>query len=187
MDNELKNDELNNGSVTFYYSREKRLRRASKPVLDISNPAVKQKTSLFRTLTATKPLTFLFISIITICAAIIMLSHFLNIERVRTLGNNTVTVSIIGSGDNSYITIKKTMQDADVTAAYAGAVDVAVSAYSKENKSKEGEENPIHAERIYFGLEQEEIIRFVAPFRGEKILVLMEAGAERVLFTITPE
>ncbi|MCL1928705.1 MAG: hypothetical protein FWG07_07950 [Treponema sp.] len=180
----MNKDELNDGRVTFYYSREERLKRASKPVRDINNQVTPQKKGLFRTLTATKPLTFLFISIITICAAFLIMSRFLNAEGVRVIGNNTITVSVIGAGENSYITVKKTVrqksgQGGNTGIGYAGPVDIAVSV--------SGEGNPIHAERLYFGPEQEEIFRIIAPFRGKKLIILMEAGAERIYFTISSE
>ena len=180
--------EYDDGRITFYYSREERLKKAPKAVRDINEPYIKPKPNLFRTLTATRPLTFLFISIITICAAMIFLSRFLTAEGVRTLGNNTVSVSVIGAGDASYITIKKTVPDsarqalrqtAGFEGTYNGAVDIAVSL--------PGEGNPIYTERIYFQPVEEEIFRFSAPLRGKKLIILMEAGRERALCTITQE
>jgi hypothetical protein len=174
------NDELNDGRVTFYYSREERLKKAPQSVRDLHKEQVYRKPNLFRTLTATKSLTFLFISIITLCAALVLVSRFVIVEGERTLGNNTVVVSAITSGDNSYISVTKTIPDtAAIGSVYSGAVDIAVSV--------PGAGNPIHTERVYFGPEPEEVFRFVAPFTGKKLLVLMEAGAERVHLTITPE
>ena len=173
-------DKYNDGRVTFYYSREERLKRAPRAVQDLNNNSAPQKKGLFRTLTATKPLAFLFISMITICAAVVILSRFLNVEGVRVLGNNTIVVSVIGSGENSYVTVKKTVRKGDSQGGvYAGPVDIAVSI------PEEG--NPIHVERLYFGPEEEEIFRFVVPFRGKKLIILMEAGAQRVHFTVVPE
>ena len=178
----MNDDDLNDGRVTYYYSREERLKRAPQSVRDLNNQVTPQKKGLFRTLTATKPLTFLFISIITICTAFLILSRFLNVEGVRILGSNTITVSVIGAGENSYITVKKTIKQKaghNEGAVYAGPVDIAIAI--------PGEGNPIHAERLYFGPEQEEVFRLITPFRNKKLLVLMEAGAERIYFTITSE
>ena len=177
-------DNHDDGRVNFYYSREERLKRASQAVRDINNRKIPQKKGLFRTLTSTKPLTFLFISVVTICAAILIMSRFLNVEGVRKLGNNVVTVDVIGAGENSYITVKKTIQPSGSGksvpgGAYAGPVDVAVSI--------PGEGNPIHAEKLYFGMENEEIFRFIAPFRGKKLVVLMEAGSEQIHMTVNSE
>ena len=174
MDNTEHDD--GDGRIIYYYSREKRLKRASKTVRDFNNTPPPRKSGLFRTLTSTKPLAFLFVSVITVSLAVIILSRFLQVEMVRTLGNNTVIVSILASGDNSYVTIEKTIKS---SGAYTGAVDIAVSVSA--------EETLIHVEQVYFGTEAEEVFRFIVPFRGNKMVVLMEAGSEHVLFTITPE
>ena len=177
-------NDYDDGRLNFYYSREERLKKASQAVRDINDRKVPHKKGLFRTLTATKPLTFLFLSIITICAAMIILSLFMNSEGVRELGNNSVSVSAIGYGENSYITVKKAVKPSGGRrsghgVAYAGPVDIAVSI--------PGEGNPIHVERLYFGMENEELFRFIAPFRGKKLVVLMDALSEQVHLTVTCE
>ena len=180
----MMDDELNDGRVTFYYSRENRLKRASQAVKDINEPYVPRKSGLFRTLTSTRPLRFLFLSVITICVAITILSRFLYVEGVRELGNNKVAVSIVGSGENSYITVKKTVmkpggKSGNTGMPYAGPVNIAVALPDDGNQ--------VYAERIYFGAGEEEIFRFVAPFRGKKLLVLLEAGSEQVHLTVASE
>ena len=173
-------NDYNDGRIRFYYSREERLKRAPKAVQELNKAGPPQRKGLFRTLTATKPLTFLFISMITICAAVLILSRFLNVEGVRVLGNNTITVSVIGAGENSYITVKKTVRHGNIQGSvYAGPVDIAVSI------PVEG--NPIHVERLYFDSGEEEVFRFVAPFRGKKLIILMEAGVQQIHFTVIPE
>jgi hypothetical protein len=173
-------DEFNDGRNSFYYSRENRLKKAPRQVQDLYKPEVKRKPNLFRTLTATTSLRFLFISVITICAAILILSRFLYVEGVRVLGNNTVTVSVIGAGENSYVSVKKTMavnQKNNPGMIYSGPVDIAVSI--------PGEGNPIYSERIYFGPDEDEIFRIIVPFRGKKLIVLLEAGPEQVHCTVS--
>jgi hypothetical protein len=167
-------DQIDDDRVVFYYSRERRLKKASPLVREFNETAVPRKPNLFRTLTATRPLQFMLISVVTICVAMIIVSLFLTSENTRVLGNNTVVVSVIASGDKSYITVKKTAKSKD---AYSGAVDVAVSL--------KGENQPIDALRIYFTPETEEVFRFSVPFTGKKMLFLFEAGAGRALFTIT--
>jgi len=163
------------GRMTFYYSREKRLEKAPQAVKDLNKPSPPWKPNLFKTLTASKPLAFLFISIITLCAMVIIFSQIINTGRSYVLGNNTVLISVISAGEKSYITVKKTRKNDN---AYTGPVDLAVSLPG---------ESPIQAERIYFTLEEEEIFRLSAPFTGSKILVLMEVKEERALFTLSPE
>ncbi|MDR0448764.1 MAG: hypothetical protein LBH07_08860 [Treponema sp.] len=184
-------DEFGNGRYTFYYSREKRLEKASKAVRELNETSSYRKPGLFRTLTATQPLRFLFISIITICAMLFILTRFLNVEGVRVIGNNTVEVSIITARDNSYVTVKKTIKQPGILqktgqeGAYAGVVDIAVSLSESGNSGGHSAEALVHVEQIYFGPEPEEVFRFSVPFRGKKIFVLMDAGVERILFTLT--
>jgi hypothetical protein len=119
---------------------------------------------------------------------VLILSRFLNVEGVRVLGNNTIEISVVTAGNNSYVTVKKTikqpgiLQKADQGETYAGAVDLVLSIAPSE----ESGESPVHTERIYFTPEQEEVFRFVVPFKGKKIIILMEADTEWALFTITP-
>jgi hypothetical protein len=167
-------DSFDDDRVVFYYSRERRLKRASPSVQEFNEAAPPRKPNLFRTLTATRPLQFMFISVITICIAMIIVSLFIASENTHVLGDNTVVVSVTAAGDKSYITVKKT---AKVPGAYSGAVDIAVSL--------KGENQPIDARRIYFTPEKEEVFRFSVPFTGKKMLFLFEAGAGRTLFTVS--
>jgi hypothetical protein len=205
MDKELVDEK--GRPVVFYYSREERLKRASPAVRKLNEPSVFRKPNLFRTLTSTKPLTFLFISIITLCAALVILSRFMPSGTARTLGGSRVTVTARTGSGVSYITVTKTVLD---EGAYAGAVDIAVSPAAEKTggaeKSAGGTANsgaaeavppdsgtavsgefPIEALRVYFTAEPEEAFRFTVPFTGKKLLVLMEAGAGRVLFSVTPD
>jgi hypothetical protein len=173
------NLEYNGTPLVFYYSREKRLEKASQVVRDLNEASPARKPSLFKTLTSSRPLTFLFISVITLCAAVVILSWFLGGANSAVLGNNTVQLSVMTAGGKAYVTVKKT---AGNEGGYTGPVDTAVSLPAA------GEEKPpIQVERIYFTLEQEEIFRFSVPFTGKKLLVLMEAKEERALFTVYPD
>ena len=195
------NEDWDDGRVVFYYSREERLKKASPAVRRLNEASPPHRPNLWKTLTATKPLTFLFISMVTLSIAIVLVSRFLHMEKSRTLGDNALAVSVLASGEKSYITLSKKALNG---AAYTGPVDVAVSPAAENG----GPENPpdgafpktpsgeslsgdgpfsVEARRFYFTLEDEEVFRFTAPFTGKKILVLVEAGPDRTLFSITPE
>jgi hypothetical protein len=122
----------------------------------------------------------MFLSVVTLCVSLLIVSFFISSENTRVLENNTVVVTVIAGEDKSYITVKKT---AKTDAAYAGAVDIAVSL---KGENAPGEGAPIDALRIYFTPETEEVFRFSVPFTGKKMLFLFEAGSARTLFTITP-
>jgi hypothetical protein len=182
--------------VVFYYSREKRLQRASQAVRDMNTPMPPHRPNLWRTLTATKPLTFLFISMVTLCAVVLMLSRFFTGESSRTLGSNRIRISAETSGGVSYVTLTKTALDGG---AYTGAVDLAFSpAAEKTGTPASREDSPEHSPdagegryqietlRIYFTAEPEEVFRFSLPLSGKKLLTVMEAGPERIIFSVTP-
>ncbi|MDR2048834.1 MAG: hypothetical protein LBP69_05215 [Treponema sp.] len=179
--------DYDDGRLVFYYSRERRLERASPEVRALNEPGPSQKTGLFRTLTSTKPLTFAFLSIITICAAMVLFSFLNNDSRARIL-DTAIAVSAVKGGDKSYITVKKTITG---TAPYTGAVTIAVSV-RKDRSAREDswEENdrpdPMYLETLYFSLEKEETYRFIAPMTGETLLVLAVLDDQTALFRVRP-
>ncbi|MDR2663213.1 MAG: hypothetical protein LBC31_09480 [Treponema sp.] len=173
------NLEYHGRPLVFYYSREKRLERASPAVREMNDSSPPRKPGLFRTLTSTRPLSLLFVSVVTLCAAVILLSRFSGGGGAAVLGNNTVRVSAVTAGEKAYVTVKKNVRN---DGAYTGPADTAVSL------PVQGETTPpVYVERIYFTLEREETFRFSVPFTGKKLLVLMEAGEDRALFTINPD
>ncbi|MDR1306515.1 MAG: hypothetical protein LBK74_02945 [Treponema sp.] len=183
--NDRENLEYHGRPLVFYYSREKRLERASPAVRELNEASPARKPNLFRTLTSTRPLSLLFVSLI-LCAAVIFLSRFSGAGRSAALGNNTVQVSAASAGEKAYVTVKKTARGDDASGgastAYTGPVNTAVSLPAQGEAAP-----PVHVERIYFTLEQEETFRFSVPFTGKKLLILMEAGEDRALFTINSD
>ncbi|MDR2210440.1 MAG: hypothetical protein LBO65_03100 [Spirochaetaceae bacterium] len=166
------------GRQVFYYSREARLQRASPAVQDLNKTSPPFKPTLWKTLTATPPLAFLFISIITLCVTIVILSRILTEGTTAVMGGNEITISALTLGEKSYITLEKNARTED---AYTGGVDMAVSL-----PAEPGTAPPVQGERVYFTLENPELFRFSVPFTGKKILILVEVKDERTLFTLTP-
>ncbi|MDR1506911.1 MAG: hypothetical protein LBI67_07380 [Treponema sp.] len=180
MDKEKKTDspapsvDYNDGRVTFYYSRERRLEKASPEVRLLNEQTVLKRQGLFRTLTATKPRMFTFLSIITICAAIVLFSLLKSDSRARIL-DTEIVVSAVKGGDKSYITLKKTVTGPDP---YTGAVAVAVS--------PENSVETLYRETLYFSLENEEVYRFIAPVTGKTLLILAVLDSQPVLLKTNP-
>ncbi|MDR1929375.1 MAG: hypothetical protein LBQ44_01980 [Treponema sp.] len=164
--------------LVFYYSRERRLARASRKIREMNDGNIPRSPGLFRTLTSTKPLTLLFISIVTLCVLSVFVS-FLMGEDQKTLGGNALRVSALSQGGKSYITLTKTVKEDDP---YTGAVNVGFSL-----PAEEGREAPVYAERVYFTLENEENFRFIVPFSGPELLVLIEEDEERLFLKIKSE
>ncbi|MDR0588946.1 MAG: hypothetical protein LBG25_00200, partial [Spirochaetaceae bacterium] len=79
--------------LVFYYSRSRRLERASQAVRDLNDTTPVRRPTLFGTLTATKPLTFLFMSIVILVISFFITSFFSSRDDRSTLGGNSLTLS----------------------------------------------------------------------------------------------
>jgi hypothetical protein len=170
--------------LVYYYSRARRLERASPAVRELNEPAPARRPSLFGTLTATKPLTFLFMSIVIIVIGIFITSHFSSRNDRSTLGGNALTLSAMRFEGSSYIVIKK--KALEKTAAYTGIVDIAVSVYVKSGEEAPGK-LPLANRSIYFSPETEEEYRLTVPFEAQELLFLMRAGEEYLSLRVKTE
>jgi hypothetical protein len=153
----------------FYYSRARRLERASAAVRALNEASPERRPGIFKTLTATKPLAFLFMSVV-LAAAIFYLSAFLSRDKTPALGGNTLSFSALRFEGSSYIVLKKSASPR----AYTGVVDMAISAAEKA-----GEGSPPPANRsVFFSMEPEEEFRLAVPFEAPELLVLLRVGTE---------
>jgi hypothetical protein len=163
--------------LVFHYSRARRLERASPAVQALSDDAPVKRPGLFRTLTASKPNTMLFISIIIISVFFIATSVLMPRDEIK-LGGNILSLSAFRYQGSTVIIIKKTIGDKRV---YAGAVDVAVSPVVTSDSV------PVAAERIFFTLEEKEEFRLSVPFDAPELLVLLGASDTYAKLRIKPE
>jgi hypothetical protein len=170
------NQEEDDGRMVFYYSREERLKRASPAVRKFNEPVVYKKPTLFRTLTATRPLALLFFTIVLLCVAIPVINNLFGYGNSKTLDGNTIDFSIISYSDTSFVTVVKKAKTGD---AYAGAVNIGIALLE--------EDTPAYVEQIYFTGDKEEVFRFSVPFSGRKMFVVIEAGSARAALTIMPK
>jgi hypothetical protein len=166
--------------LVFYYSRERRLSGAPPPVKALYAETPKKKFGFFRSLTATRPLAMLFISILFLCAAIVIIS-IVNAAGAYTLGGNRVTVDAVQFRGETMVVMTKTVTDTEN--AYTGLVDIgAAPALAKGS----GAENyPVFTHRIFFSLNAEEEYRFSLPFEAEKLLMVLQGEQHTARFTIS--
>jgi hypothetical protein len=170
----------------FYYSRARRLERASEAVRAMNEPGPPKRIKGFRALTASKPQGFLLMSVILLAVVLVILSGVLSREDTSTmLGGNAVAASALGFEGTTYVTIKKTVKQED--RAYTGTVDLAVSEALPPGEESGGRELPISTHRIFFSLEPEEEYRFSVPFEASRLLILMRAGEELVRLSVQSE
>jgi hypothetical protein len=163
----------------FYYSRERRLERASEAVRAINEPGPAMKGGLVRVLVANRSGTFLFITIVILCIFIFFLASLRDRDAGAKIGGNSVTISALRYPDTTYVEIKKKGSGDDF---YTGTVDLAISIPQKLMEA--GTEAPIVNRRIFFTLEEREEFRFSLPFDAPELIILMQAGNEIKSFQV---
>lgn len=170
----------NNESMTFYYNRERRLASAPKGVQDIYKENKPSRFALFSVLVADKPRMALFLTIVILCAVIIILSRIGIFDTSSVLSGNKIEISGTLFEETTIILIKKITRNAE---AYTGAVDVAVSVPHQPGE----EQNHIFTHRIYFSLENEEIYRFAVPFNSEELLIVLQSDKSEIQLKFKPQ
>jgi hypothetical protein len=169
-----------NRELIYHYSRDHRLARASEAVRALNDETPPPRPNLFRTLTATKPLALLFITIIIMVVFISLVTILTASDRGIALGGNTLTVSALRFQGTTYLKIKKTCKEDD--RAYTGAVDVAVSVVWSGTET--GEIPLVANERIFFSLNPEEEFPFSVPFEAPELRLLVQSETEQRTFKV---
>jgi hypothetical protein len=172
--------------TVFYYSRARRLERASETVRAMNEDAPPSRPSLFKPLVATKAHRLLLGSIIFIVIAFVIISFLASPDDgSKTLGGNTIALSALRFQGTTYLVIKKSMAEKD--GAYTGTVDLAVSAALSPEDEKKGAQAPISTHRIFFSLEPEEEYRLSLPFEASRLIILMQGGEEIIRLSVQVE
>jgi hypothetical protein len=158
--------------IVFYYSRERRLARASDAVKAINEPGPPMKGGVIRVLFATRAGAPLFFTIVILC----VFTFFIWYTRARSdlkIGGNQISISALRHSGATYVELgKKAPEDG----CYTGAVDLALSIPQKLMGA--GMAAPIVNRRIFFTLEGREEFRFSLPFDAPELVLLIRAGDE---------
>jgi len=93
--------------IVFHYSRSARLAKASERVRQLADEGKQRKPTLFGTLTATKPLAFLFLAIIMLSVTAAVMGFLLPPENRIEIAGNRFTVSAFRYQGSTYVVIKK--------------------------------------------------------------------------------
>jgi hypothetical protein len=180
MSEEDKSQEKNyepDRDIIYYYSREHRLDKASKAVRDF-NEGSAGRQGFIKTFVKNKGNVLVLFTIVMI-SVMIMIYNFTSgsAETSLTLGNNSVTISIVEEESVLVLSIVKTVPGGkDV---YTGAIDIAVSPVLPE-----GEGIPALIHRIFFSLNTPETYYIVLPFEAARIMVILQTEYETVARTI---
>jgi hypothetical protein len=176
-----KPDAENGREPVYYYSRSRRLERASPALRAFNEEQPQTRPSLVKSLTASKPQAILFFTIVVFMILGFIISFLYGGDDQLKLGGNTVEVSAMIFEGNTYLALKKTFKNDGE--AYTGAVDLGVSpVFSGGGKKSAGDEGPaepedypVWAQRIFFTLKNGEEYRFALPFEAPRLLVLLQA------------
>jgi len=162
--------------TVFYYSRERRLSRASPAVQEI-NDGVPIKASLSKTLFATRGHKLLFLAILFAFITFGLGSLFSGRGNSLKLGGNTLALTIIPVEGTLLLGIVKDAPKSGEL--YTGAVDIAVSPIIP--KPKEGEERevpPVFSHRIFLNPVESETYRLTLPFEGSDFFAILKTDTE---------
>jgi hypothetical protein len=185
------NQSYDEKDIVFRYSRERRLDRASETVRKLNEDGKKYSFSLFRPLTATKPLRFLFMSVIILLAMMYLFSFLFGSRDEIVFGGNIINVSAFTFEGKTYFTLEKEIKDKNNF--YTGTIDLAISpsnassddassddVLSDDNAAEDNnsENIEIHTERIFFTAEAEENFKMAIPFEAERLLILIQSDKE---------
>ncbi|MDR1900571.1 MAG: hypothetical protein LBQ55_11215 [Treponema sp.] len=177
----------------FYYSRARRLERASPAVRALNSEIPGKRPSLFRTLTANKANSMILAAIVLL-SGVMAAASFLMSRDDTVLGGNAVALSALRYNGSTIVILKKSVKTEK--GVYTGAVDMAVSpaaaaggsaAADGSSAAASAEENPLAVRRIFFTLEKNEEYRVSVPFEAPELLILLRAEEKQVSLKIKPE
>jgi hypothetical protein len=155
-ENDIKEEQL-----VFHYNRDRRLEKAPQNVRDIyyAESPKRGRFSVFGSLVATKPRASLFLSIIILCAVIMIISLLGIFDSTHLLDGNTIEITGTRYEGATIVVLTKTNKKGD-DSAYYGAVDIVISPVT----NGDDDDFPVFYHRIFFSLEEIEEYRFVVPF-----------------------
>jgi hypothetical protein len=111
--------------LVFHYSREERLSSADEAVRELNEARQRRRPGLFRTLTATRPLAFLFLAIIMLSLTALVTNFLVPSPDEAELGGNRFSLSAFRFEGDVYVAVKKTKARRD---AYIGPAVLRISA-----------------------------------------------------------
>jgi len=161
----------------FYYSRERRLSRAS-PRVQQMNDGVPIRPSLSKTLFATRGHKLIFATIILFCITFGFTSRFSGRGEVGLkLGGNSIAMIIVPVEETLVMEIAKKVPKSGEF--YIGAVDIAVSpVMPKPREGEQGEAPRVFSHRIIFNAVESENYNLSLPFDGTDYFVVFSTGDE---------
>ena len=163
--------------TVFYYSRERRLSRAS-PVVQAMNDESYTRPTLRKVIFGNRGNVMLFISIIVVSVFGLGINYINREPSPSTfmrLGGNNLTITIHRIGEALILGVtKNAMESGEV---YIGDVEIAVSPTLPV--SDEGEDPPVFSHRVSFRPVASETFHISLPFEGDDFFAVLRAGDEQ--------
>ena len=166
--------------TVFYYSRERRLSRAS-PEVQAFNDGHIARPTLRRVLFGTRGNILLFISIIVISVFGLAINFFTRESppgNAMRLGGNNLTLAILRVEETLILgIIKNAPEQGEV---YIGDVEIAVSpVIPRSNDAEPQEDPPVFSHRVVFRPLVTETFHISLPFEGDDFFAILRAGDEQ--------
>ena len=169
------NDETQKEPV-FYYSRERRLSRAS-PAVRAMNEGKTTKQGFILNLFGNKSNLVLLFTIIFICASFYLSVNFSKKNKDVKFGENTIVLALETKEESPILSlIKKTPKSGEF---YTGNVEIAVTPVIPAVKEGQEQQTPsMFTHRVSFNPVETETYRFSLPFTGADFFVTLKSGKE---------
>jgi hypothetical protein len=178
------------GKLTFYYSREKRLEKAPQAVRDLYNQK-KPRFSLIGPLVATKGKAILFITMLLICVTLLLIS-VLDTDEAYNLEGNRITVQAVKHEGAIIVLIKKSLAKKRfgkpiAASAYTGTVDIGASPQQAAPNGENSESPRIFMHRIFFTTQDTEEFRFTLPFDSDSVIMVLQTEKNQISIKVDVE
>ena len=160
----------NNRESVFYYSRERRLQRASEDVRAMNDGQKKRRGLLY--LFGNRGNIFIFICIILIIAMSGLGRFIMARNEGLRLGGNTLALSIVREGEEPVLVlVKRAPRSGEI---YVGEVDIIVSIAGDVQNELEA-----FSHRIIFNPVDSETFTVPIPFQGNDFFVILITSDEQ--------
>ena len=170
----------NKNETIFYYSRERRLERAS-PEVQSLNDGNYVRPTLGKVLFGTRGNVIMFLSFVVICVFGVAISFFTRETppgSAMTIGRNSLTVVILRVDEVLILGITKNAPESGEF--YTGEVDIAVSpAVPRASGGEIPEETQVFSHRVLFRPTVIETFYISLPFEGDDFILVLRAGDEQ--------
>jgi len=172
------NDDTNNRETVFYYSRERRLDRASPEVRAMNDG---KHMTLGRAMFGPRGNKLIFFAIVIICIFGLAINIFTTERSPASsirFGGHRLSLAILSFDEALILAMVKNAPESGEF--YTGEVEIAVSpVMPRSNEGESREMSAIFSHRVLFRPVDSETFHISIPFEGNDFFVLLRAGEEQ--------